>query len=240
MFEPQRIWLTRPAADSARLAARLSNVPTVIAPVIAIEHGAPPLPDKPDAVLLTSRHAAGYLARVPAAWRELPVYCVGPATGNAVRAQGFTHIHSGSGNVMGLLEQLRQLPPGTRILYLAGSERRVDVANLLSAHAIHVEVLEVYRATALATLGQPAAKALAAGGICGVVFFSPRSAKIACHLMMQAGLADEARRIDAFCLSPAVAQQAGLLPWRAQHVCPAPTTQAMVELIASRFGGDVV
>lgn len=234
MSEPARIWLTRPAADSARLAARLQSHPTLIAPVITIEPIDAPLPDMPDAVLLTSRHAAEYLAHTPAAWRKLPVYCVGQATASAACAQGFTLTHADSGDVMSLLVPLRQLPPGSRILYLSGTERRVDISAQLSAQAIAVQVLEVYRAAALTSLGQPAAKALAAGGIGGVVFFSPRSAKIGCQLMMQAGLADEAKRIDAFCLSESVAGAAQLLPWRSLHICAIPTTQSMIELIASQ------
>ncbi|MFM9890334.1 MAG: uroporphyrinogen-III synthase [Rickettsiales bacterium] len=240
MSDPARIWLTRPAADSAKLAARLSNFPTLIAPVTTIEHAALSVPEKPDVLLITSRHAAAFLAQMPPDWRELAVYCVGIATATAVRAQGFTNTHTAGGDVMSLLVQLKKLPAGTRLLYLAGTDRRVDVSALLSAHSIQVQVLEVYRAAALSSLGQPAAKALAAGGICGVVFFSPRTAKIACHLMMQAGLADEAKRINAYCLSLAVAHAAGALPWRGVHACHVPTANAMVELIASQASAAMV
>lgn len=228
-----QIWLTRPSADSAKLAAQLAPRPCLVAPLTRIESITPALPHKPDALLLTSRHAASFLAQLPVSWRSLPVYCVGLATARAVQRQHFLHTRTGSGNLMGLLPQLAQLPPGSQLLYLAGEQRRADVAALLQAHQVHVTLCEVYRAATVTKCSPTLLRALSAGEISGVVFYSPRNASLACRLLSDAGLVSTASGIDAFCLSPSVAQAAARLPWRALHSCAVPTSEAMRELIVS-------
>lgn len=241
MAERHYVWLTRPLEESKKLGLHLAPRDTLIAPVIDIEPLDTPLPEMPDALLITSKNAAEYLAGVPLSWRTLPVYCVGNATAQAVHEAAFLNTHvDDEGGIMGLLPQLMTLSSGTKLLYLAGTDRKADVAGLLTGRGIHVAVAEVYRAKAITSLPKNVRKALASGDVTGVAFFSPRSARIACKLVAKAGLIECAPSINAYCISLATAEEAGLLGWKSIHVCHAPTQETMVELITSQQPADLL
>ncbi len=231
------IWLTRPLTDSTALAEALAKhgIESIIAPVMQIESVVSPTSSqKPDALLLTSRHAAHALLDLPRDWRALPVFAVGAATAEAARAASFTSIREGNDGVLALLPQIAaHVPAGSRVLYLAGDEVSADVVTLLGAREILVEQVTVYRAVAAASLPDALVAALARERVTGAVFFSTRSAQLAITLMTQHGITKSAAHLDTYCLSLAVAQAAGGLAWRGLHACHQPTVAAMVELVVS-------
>ena len=232
-------WLTRPTEDSAAFAAELAarGVPCLIAPVMEIEPVAVQMPADlipPQALLLTSRHAAQALAALPATWRDLPTYCVGEATARAAHAQGFTQTIAGAEDVLALLPRLvERHPAGTPLLYLAGEETRVDVVTLLASAGITVTQTIAYRAEAVPQPNPALGAALRDGTLSSVSFFSPRSATLAIDLLTRAGLAAEATALTAYCLSLAVASAAAPIAWKRIISCPTPTRQAMLTLIQS-------
>jgi uroporphyrinogen-III synthase len=237
MAKSPLIWLTRPRDDSTAFAEELAvkHIASIIAPVMRIvQQPLAAIPAKPNAILLTSRHAAFALASLPTAWRSLPVYCVGRSTAQAASEHYCSNIHPGSSNVLSLLPKIvSDLGAGARVLYLAGEDTSVDVVHLLGAHGVHVTVHLVYRALAEHALDTPAQEALRNGTITAVAFFSPRSAHITADLIAHANLLDEAKRIEAFCFSPSVAVAARKLGWKHIHTCHTPTRYAMRELIIS-------
>jgi uroporphyrinogen-III synthase len=231
------LWLTRPREESETLAAELAahGIACIISPVMRIEllPSAPAPTDAPDALLITSRHAAHALASLP---RNLPVFCVGEATAKAAQSQGFTHVIAGESDLPSLLPTIvTALPPQSRLCYLAGEEVRHDVAQLLESNAIHVAVQIVYRAVPETILSPDLCVALAQNHVNGACFFSPRSAAIACDLFASSGYADSAKKMHAFCLSPAVAERAVVLPWQRLHTCLKPTQKAMLQMIVSEL-----
>lgn len=243
MAKPPRIWLTRPHADSSVLADLLAqhNIPTIIAPVMHIERHefAADTTQKPDALLLTSRHAVYALETLPPDWRNLPLFTVGAATADATRAQGFTNIHEGSGGVHELLPHITQtLSANTRLLYFAGEETSTNVGALLSSHQIHVDQVTAYRANAETSLPEELCTSLASGDIAGTVLFSARSAQLMEKLLKHHQLEYIAAQIDAYCLSLPVAAAAGGMPWKSLRVCRLPTQAAMVELLVSHLDSE--
>ncbi|MFZ4540441.1 MAG: uroporphyrinogen-III synthase [Rickettsiales bacterium] len=238
MAKAPLIWLNRPLEDSITFGEELREhgVASLIAPVVHITRKPFTLPEeKPDALLLTSRHAAQALATMPLSWRELPTYCVGSATANAAAELGGHHIIPGPSQVLALLPRMAaSLKEGSTLLYLAGEERSVEVGQLLEAHSIYTMTCEVYRAMAEHVLADKIVTAIAANTLTGVAFFSSRSATITCKLLTQAGLSEAARGVEAFCISLNVAQAAAQLPWAALHACHHPTRHAMRELIVSK------
>lgn len=226
------IWLTRPLEDSRAMQAALAaeRIPSLVAPLMRIEpHATLDLPaTEPDALFVTSRHGAAALAQVP--WRHLPVYAVGEATAAEARNHGFTQVVSGMHGALELLPQvLQQHAEGATILYLSGEEMKVDVPALLTSQHRQVVRCIAYRSIAETTL--PDALIHAIEPLRGVVFFSPRSAAIANQLLTQAGMAEHAAHMDAYCFSLDVASVAGALPWQRLHSCAVPTMQAMMELL---------
>ena len=239
MAKASRIWLTRPYDDSMALCRTLAmhGIDSFVAPVMEIAHS-PVTPQsfdmRPDALLLTSRHAAPALRLLPVSWRDVPVFCVGTATAERATQAEFDNVIVGDADVLELLPQLRQrLPAGSRVLYLAGEETRVDVVTLLASQHITAIKQVVYEATDETTLDALFCEQFRKGEISGVVFFSPRSAQIATHLLAAHTLTEHATQCDAYCLSLAVAQAAAMVPWRNLKACHTPTTQAMVDLLVS-------
>ncbi len=230
MAKRPRIWLTRPREDSEALAAELAQygIESVVAPVMEIHPQAFTLPTStPNALLLTSRHAAHALAQLPADWRALPVYCVGNATAEAARVQVFSNIIAGDADMLALLPRIADaLNECDALLYLAGEEISVDVAPLLPHISVHQ--LTVYRADAVEIL--PAELDLDA-----VVFFSTRSAEIANRLLQKADKIESARGIEAFCISLNVAASAGQLPWKKLRASHQPTREGLRDLIVSQL-----
>ena len=239
MVNRPRIWLTRPQDDSAALAAELEKlgIESIVAPVMHITRAAfTPPTQLPNALVLTSRHAAYAVTQLPLSFRALPTYCVGSATAYMAREFGCSNLIPGSGDVMELLPNIAaHLTPGSEVLYLAGEEVSVDVAQLLSVHSIRVSSCVVYRAIAETILPDALVDAFNANTLDGVAFFSSRSALVAKGLLEGAGLAMQAAHVEAFCLSLQVAASAGALPWKKLHACHQPTREAMRDLIVSQL-----
>lgn len=233
-----KIWLTRPEADSRALAAELAarDIESIIAPIMRIAPCAPAIDTgtRPEALLLSSRHATHALATLPDDWQTLPVFCIGAATAEAARAACYTNITHGESDMLALLPQLvATLTPGARVLYLAGEETRIDAVSLLNAQHIHAEKIITYKADAETVLSDALCESIRTGQVHGVSFFSPRSAQIAIQLLKTHRLSDHAKNITAYCLSLAVAEAAAALPWKALHACHVPTQSAMVDLLVS-------
>jgi uroporphyrinogen-III synthase len=232
------IWLTRPEADSRALAAELAThgIDSLIAPVMRIVPCTPTIDKttRPDALLISSRHATHALATLPNDWRTLPVFCIGAATAEAARSAGYAHTTHGENDMLALLPRLVEaFPPSASVLYLAGEDTRIDAVSLLNAQHIHAEKVVVYKADAETILVDSFCESIRTGQVHGVSFFSPRSAQIAVQLLRTHGLAEQAQHIHAYCLSLAVAEAAGALPWKTLHACHLPTQAAMVDLIVS-------
>lgn len=222
------IWLTRPQADSEQLAAELEKkgIPSVIAPVMQIARRTVKLPAKPDALVVTSRHAVHAL---PDAWRDLTVYCVGNATADAVRAFGYTHVVVGDSDAMDLLPRMKE----KRFVYFSGEATTVDIVGLLGAQGSVVDRVIVYDAVPEKRFSIELRRQLEGRAISGVVFFSARTAQITLDLMKREEFSESAPLIDAYCLSLPVAEVAGKLTWRSIKVAHVPTRAAMLAMIAS-------
>lgn len=235
MAEGSKIWLNRPQEDSEHFAAELAyhHINSLVAPVLhVVRKPLLELPDKPDAMLLTSRHAAYALNELPAHWRRLPVYCVGAATARHAKEYRCSNVIPGTSDIMALVPKLiTQMQATQTLLYLSGDETRADIPSLLMARGIHVQTSYVYGALAEESLPSTLIEAVKNQEISAVAFFSPRSAATACRLFKAAGLADAAASITAYCLSLNVAREAGVLPWHSLMTCHTPTRRAMREMI---------
>lgn len=238
MSKRPMIWLTRPLGDSESFAAELARhgIDSIVAPVMRIEPTAPQEihTDHIHAVLLTSRHARLALEMLPASARTLPIFCVGAATAELASAAGFLQVIRGSSDVLGLLPRvMEKMAAGSRLLYLAGEETRVDVALLLKPHDIHVEKVVTYIAHAETSLPEELIHAVKEGKVTGISLFSPRSARLAAQLLEQHGILVHTAPMDIYCLSLNVAEAAAALGGSRVHACNIPTRKAMRELIVT-------
>ncbi|MBP2301721.1 uroporphyrinogen-III synthase [Azospirillum picis] len=239
---PARLLVTRPLEDAAPLVRRLRALghDSVIEPMLSIVPVEGPEPDLSNvqALLFTSANGVRAYAKRTSR-RDRPVHAVGDATARAARDAGFPEIDSASGDVYALAERVRlqRDPAGGTLLHVAGSKVAGDLAGLLGASGFTVQRSVMYDAVPSRRLSEATATFLRTSSIGGVLFFSPRTARSFVRLLAEAGLVDCCRTVDAFCLSPAVAEAArtygdgGVTPWRSVRVASRPEQDALLELL---------
>lgn len=214
--------LTRPDADNAALESILRDkgYRCLKAPLLHIKRIAFPSPaTQPDALLLTSRHAAFACG----AYADVPLYAVGEQTAATAQRLGCANIAAVAPDMQSLLPLMPATPQ--HILYLSGEYIRHDVADLLPAHRI--EQIAVYAAIASTQLPDETQQALEQQRLDGVVFYSPRTAAIFHELTEHALL----KPLTAYCLSAAVAEYC--VGWKDIQIAEEPTQMAMIRLLIS-------
>jgi uroporphyrinogen-III synthase len=234
-----RILVTRPEPDAERTAQKLRarGCDVLLGPVLRIRHleetdlGAGPW----DAVAMTSANAAHAIERHSRRLEitRLPVLTVGRRTAEAARAVGFANMASANGNEQALAHLIgAHVARGNRVLYLAGEDRAGDLARAVAPHGVKVETVVVYRAVAADRLPEPAAAAVRAGEVNGVLHFSRRSAVIYLDCARAAGVLDSALKPFHYCLSNAVAEPLVAAGAGRVMVAQSPEENALLDLVA--------
>ncbi len=205
----RRIALMRAEDDSEATAAELAarGYEAVIAPAIEIRAlSAPPPEGRIDALVATSPrafHALGEVDRARLA--KIPLHVVGARAARAAREVGFALAGEPAADAAALAKRLaRTLPPGARLLYLAGRDRKPTLEASLAAAGLVVQAVELYAADARAAWSAREARAVA--GCDGALHYSRRTAALAVALAGRAGLAERFRALLHVCLSADVAE----------------------------------
>lgn len=229
-------WLiTRPKADGERVAVLLAGIghEALICPLMAPVFVDAALPELSDvqAVLATSRHGVAGLARLTD-WRGAPLFAVGEATAEAASEAGFAQVdHAGrTADTLVELARTRLQPSGGALLRVRGEVARGDVAQTLSSDGFAVRSLTTYRIQQAHRLPDRAHTALAQRTVDGVMFFSPRSAKLFARLVDEETLGDCLAGLVALCLSPTVAECLDRCRWRTVRAAGTPSLAALVAL----------
>ena len=225
-----RVLVTRPLAQAQATAELLRDRghEALVDPVLAIEPVAMPRigPGGYSALVLTSANA---VPAVPDTLRGLPLFCVGTVTAAAARNSGLTVAGEASGDGADLARLLaRQLKPG-RIVHLSGEDRAASLAIGLQGAGFVVDQVVAYRAVPTPTLPQATRAALEGAGLDAVLLLSPRTARIWCRLVQGAGLEAAVSSLLGACLSPAVAEAAGILRWRELRIAVSRDQRALVD-----------
>lgn len=235
------ILVTRPAEEAERTAAALAarGYDALAEPLLSIE----PLPDGSQvlgdlagvsALLFTSVNGVRAFATA-CPRRDLAVYAVGPTTAAAAREAGFSDVAVAGGDVEALARLIvaERRPQQGRLLHAAGEAVAGDLAGRLEATGYDVRRVALYRARLAEALSAPARDTLVSGRLNGALFFSPRTARTFVTLVRTAGLEAHCREVVAACLSPAVADAIGDLPWRQVVVAAAPTLDEAITALAA-------
>jgi uroporphyrinogen-III synthase len=260
-----RLLVTRPREDAARFVAALEAAghTAVTAPLLEIEiRQEPPDLHGVQALLFTSANgvrafvanaavadtAVADTAVADTARRELPVFAVGERTAAEAGDAGFADVRAAAGDVEALAALVRAelRPQGGALLHVAGSSVAGDLAGALAQQGFEVRRAVLYDARPVASLPEAAVAALrtggpgadSGGGVGGVGFFSPRTARSFVRLVRAAGLSHTTEGLTAFCLSPTVAEAARALTWRDVRVAENPTQEALLAEIGGPDRGD--
>lgn len=241
-----RLLLTRPREDSERSAERLAALghEVEIEPLLTLRWRPQPEAlaealDGAQALAVTSVNGLrAYLASESAAEgaakrRDLPVFAVGPASAEAVRAAGFARVEAADGDAASLAALLvaRLDPKAGAVLHPAGTVSAGGLAERLGAAGFELRRLVLYEAVAAERLGERTLAALRARAFDGALFYSPRTAATFVSLVRRAGLERQCADLAAYCLSPAVAAALAPLGLRHRHVATEPSEAALLQTV---------
>jgi uroporphyrinogen-III synthase len=231
-----RVLVTRPREDADALAdsLRAEGVESLVAPLLTIRV----LPQATfdlagvQALLFTSANGVRAFARLSSA-RTLPAFAVGDATARAARAAGFEQVESAGGAVEDLARVVstRLGPKAGALLHASGADVAGDLAGALGTLGFEVRRATLYRAVKARRLPVAARRALTDGALDAVLFFSPRSAATFVSLARKDGVEPALARLDALCLSEAVAAVVRQIAWRAVAVAAQPDQPALLQLV---------
>jgi uroporphyrinogen-III synthase len=232
-----RLLVTRALEDASKLAAALKEDghDPLLAPLLEIRDRANasiPL-DGVVALLFTSANGVRAFAR-QSKRRDIAAFAVGPATGAAARAVGFTRIDIAEGDVAALTAHVRHAlrPEAGAIVHVSGSDVAGDLAGDLERTGYKVKRAVIYEAAARDRLPLEVVSGLTSGTIDGVLLFSPRTAQIFVDLIQKAGLGSHVRSLVAFCLAGSVAAALQPLSFGQILVADQPHQAALIDLLA--------
>jgi uroporphyrinogen-III synthase len=234
------VLLTRAMEEAMRTAAKLTAMGhhAILSPVLEMAPTGASWPNGVvDGVLATSAQAFELFSDspdwpAPEARRLLPLFVVGARTKEAARERGFEGPAMIASDAKTLAISLSaSLAPSSRLIYLAGRDRKPDLETELAAAAQLVEAIEVYAAQAAETIDEEAAVLIEAGQIGAVLHFSRRSAEILLGLANEAGL--DVAGLTHIAISPDAAQPLREAGANAVHIAQHPNEAAMLALVGS-------
>jgi uroporphyrinogen-III synthase len=216
-MRPLVIVRPEPGASATAEAARKLGLDPLLMPFFALEpvEWAVPATAEFDALLLTSANALRFAGAGLERLQSLPAFCVGEATAEAARENGFKVDAVGSGGVDLLLERL---PADLRLLHLCGADWRQPQRPRQK-----IEHRPVYRAVET----EPPAPKQIEGAV--VVVHSPRASSALDRLSGAAGV--DRSRVAIAAISSVAAEAAGP-GWSRVESAPQPTDAALLAIAA--------
>lgn len=188
------------------------------------------------AVLFTSANGVRAFAALTSR-RDLPVYAVGDRTGAVAAENRFLRVESAGGDVEKLAALVKQRCKATDgvVLHPAGTAVAGDLAGQLGAAGFVVRRTVIYEARKATGFSGEIRMAVLDGEVDLVLFFSPRTAKTFIELAKGEGLETACEKLEALCLSQAVAEAADPIMWRRVMVAPEPTQDALLATLDKRL-----
>ncbi|HSE75364.1 MAG TPA: uroporphyrinogen-III synthase, partial [Dongiaceae bacterium] len=237
-----RILITRPIEDAKPLADALQErgVEVLIEPLLEITHltDAAIELDGVQALLFTSANGVRAFAALSPR-RDLKAFTVGDGSAEAARLAGFPEVESAKGDVEALAALVvdRLKAEDGMLFHAAGTVTAGDLKARLEGLGYRVRRAQLYEAKIATALSAETRANLTLGGIDAVLLFSPRTAATFGQLWQSAG-APSLARIQALCLSAAVAREIGNLGWAGIEIADRPDLPSMLALVdAARSKG---
>ncbi len=233
-----RVINTRPLPDAEPLTRALEALghEVIEAPLLEIVFGPDPGTLElggVQAVLATSANGVRALARFTDN-RGVLLLTVGDASARTAEELGFSHVTSATGDVNALASAVIAAcdPSGGELLHVSGTRIAGDLGGALAAAGFPVRRVILYEARVVDGLPVPVASALESGAVEAAVFFSPRTARTFVRLLGDAGLAETCHMLNAYCLSPAVAEEVSEVDWRAVVTAARPDQDSLLDCLS--------
>ncbi len=193
-----------------------------------------------DSIALTSRHGADFLSACLASGllkNNLPCYCVGQSSGQALRDAGFTNIICGTDGGAILADMMIANGDCKSVFWPSGADIAFDLTAALAPHhkAVHRHI--TYRGDLAAALPPTIIDALSKAKVAVILFYSARAAAHASQIFADHGLSDICAQMTAVALAPRIAAACQLISggaikkaaiWGNIETADAPTHAAML------------
>ncbi|MBU6476177.1 MAG: uroporphyrinogen-III synthase, partial [Alphaproteobacteria bacterium] len=232
----------QPAAEEFAEKLRARGHMAFVAPMmeyVGVEAAFPDLAEYQALVFTSIEGVRHFSALTPA--RDLPVLAVGDATAAAAAKAGFAQVLSAKGNSAAVAALVKEEAPKRnlkKLLHPCSADTPDDISAALEGTGCSVVRRPVYKAALTETLPGDVTAALKAGGIDVVMLFSARTAMNFVKLLRQSGLDGESRRLEAVCISKAVAQPLAELRWKQVRVAQKPQIAAVMQALAALEKAD--
>jgi uroporphyrinogen-III synthase len=226
-----KILVTRPLEDGKEIARRLAERghQALLAPLMTPRFYEGPEPDLKGVLAILATSANGiraFVRRTPR--RDFSIFAVGPQTAEEARKAGFTEVRNADGDAkaLALAATLWAAKKGL-LLHVCGEDAPGTLAENLALRGFKVRRCPLYAIEASTTLPEEARSALKNQTVDGVMFFSPKSARI--FGVLADGLPTGS--LTAYCISPATAQALSPMPFAQVAVAARPNQTAMLALL---------
>lgn len=183
-----------------------------------------------DLVVATSRHGIAGLAS-STTMRDIRIVTVGDSSKKYAIDLGFRSVEAAGGTVFDLLQHLKEVACGKRVLYVRGAHVSYDLRKSAEQLDVSLEELVLYSTSASVDFSLVCRNALALGRISGVLFYSPRTAEIFLELAAKSLQLECLHCTVAYTMSSRAAQVLGTCKWKGIFVSEYPTEASLFELV---------
>lgn len=161
---PVLITRTQPGADKTEIGVDALGLTPIVSPALTLQADpAVTLPeiDKFSGLIFTSANGVKFYAERDEN-RDLPAWCVGPATAAAASEVGFDEVHESAGDAKQLAAFIASTigPPEKPLLHIANAAAKGDLAAALKMRRYKVSFSPLYHAGTSAALSDDASKLL--------------------------------------------------------------------------------
>lgn len=212
-----------PRAHESAEGFKALGLETIISPLLEISFAEADMPDPdPDtAIIFTSRNGVRTFSGKHT-HRQYDVFCVGDATAQLARANGFEKVYSAGGTASDIIDLVaKTLPAQTSLLHCSGRHVRGSVTERLQALGYEARRREYYASTPIEHLNVEISQ------IDYVALYSPLGAQIFARLMTGRDLS----QTTTLSLSAAVDKaMVSLMPKR-RLIAPRPSQSEMIRCL---------
>lgn len=172
---------TEPGTAQTAEALKARGLNAILSPVLTLARSDAPLPALSGfgGIVFTSANGVRFTAGESEV-RDLPAWCVGPATASEALREGYSPVHQSSGDATDLAHYIaHHWPAGAqkRLLHVANSAARGVLREALEAEGFEVTYVPLYHAPAAPALSADAAAVLEAGQPAIVLIHSSKGAQ---------------------------------------------------------------
>ncbi|WP_168464311.1 uroporphyrinogen-III synthase [Wolbachia endosymbiont of Ctenocephalides felis wCfeT] len=228
------ILLTRPLSDSlnTRNILKKYGYKVCIEPLFTVKYLQPDISGYDfDVVISTSKNSVKALSQICRVG-DLSIITVGSSTMQTAKEVGFSDIISADSNVDGLISFIKAHYAYTiKFLYIRGQEVSCDLKRRLSEENFDIKEVILYKTIIKKSFTNRCKNLLLNGKIDSVAFFSSRTARVFCSLILKSGLSGVIGNMTAYTMSKNIADNLKSLKWKKIVTARLPTQDNLIDMI---------